>query len=140
MRGRQSWIFAGIALCALTGTVQADIDWPGLRGPNFDGSVRDATLFASGETGLTVGWTQAIGSGYSSIAVGNGRAVTMHVGGENDLVSAFNVESGEEIWRYEIGKAYAGHDGSTTVRSPRRCCPATVCSVSARGASCSPST
>ncbi|TDI51037.1 MAG: hypothetical protein E2P01_00185 [Acidobacteria bacterium] len=112
MRGRQSWIFAGIALCALTGTVQADIDWPGLRGPNFDGSVRDATLFASGETGLTVGWSQTIGPGYSSVVVGNGRVVTMHGGGDKDFVSAFDVESGEEVWRYEIGETYAGRDGS----------------------------
>ncbi|NIM62862.1 MAG: hypothetical protein GTO30_14815, partial [Acidobacteria bacterium] len=74
--------------------------------------VRDATLSVSGDTGLTVGWSQTIGSGYSSIAIGNGRVVTMHVGGEQDVVSAFGVEDGKEIWRYEIGKTYAGHDGS----------------------------
>ena len=112
MRGRFLGILAGFALCALVGTTEADIDWPGLRGPNFDGSVRDATLSISDETALAVGWSQTIGSGYSSIAVGNGRVVTMHVGGDNDVVSAFDVESGEEIWRYEIGKTYAGHDGS----------------------------
>jgi len=112
MRGRDYGIIAGIALCTLFGTVQAEIDWPGLRGPNFDGSVRDAKLFASGDAGLTVGWRQAIGSGYSSVSVGNGRVVTMHVGGENDVVSAFDVDSGNETWRYEIDKTYAGHDGS----------------------------
>nr|NIM01482.1 PQQ-binding-like beta-propeller repeat protein [Acidobacteriota bacterium]NIM63050.1 PQQ-binding-like beta-propeller repeat protein [Acidobacteriota bacterium]NIO59927.1 PQQ-binding-like beta-propeller repeat protein [Acidobacteriota bacterium]NIQ30994.1 PQQ-binding-like beta-propeller repeat protein [Acidobacteriota bacterium]NIQ86122.1 PQQ-binding-like beta-propeller repeat protein [Acidobacteriota bacterium] len=105
-------ILATVSLFVLAGSASADIDWPGLRGPHFDGSVRDATLTVSADTGLTVGWSRAIGSGYSSVAVANGRVVTMHVGGENDVVSAFDTTSGEELWRYEIGKTYVGHDGS----------------------------
>lgn len=97
MQRRHFWILVGIALCALAGTANADIDWPGLRGPNFDGSVRDATLSVSDDTALTVGWSQTIGSGYSSVVVGNGRAVTMHAAGDKDVVSAFDVESGEEV-------------------------------------------
>jgi enterochelin esterase-like enzyme/outer membrane protein assembly factor BamB len=112
MRRREIAIVAGIALIALAGTVQADIEWPGLRGPNYDGSVRDTELFAGDDAGLAVGWSSAIGSGYSAVAVGNGKVLTMHVGGENDVVSAFDVESGEESWRYEIEPTYAGHSGS----------------------------
>lgn len=112
MRGRYLAIVVAIALNALPGTVRAEIEWPGLRGPNFDGSVRGVEMFSAEDMGLTVGWRASIGSGYSAVAVGNGMAVTMHVGGENDVVSAFDVETGKEAWRYRIDATYVGHDGS----------------------------
>ena len=38
--------------------------------------------------------------------------ITMFVAGDDDVVAAFDSESGEEIWRYRISETYKGHDGS----------------------------
>jgi enterochelin esterase-like enzyme/outer membrane protein assembly factor BamB len=97
---------------AVIPAVQADPGWPGLRGPSFDGSVRDAVLFDAGAAGLAVGWKHSLGSGYSGVAVGGGRVVTMATSGEDDVLAAFDIASGEEQWRYRISEAYRGHDGS----------------------------
>jgi enterochelin esterase-like enzyme/outer membrane protein assembly factor BamB len=104
-------LFIVLSWLLLTG-VQADPGWPGLRGPGFDGSVRDVALFDGGAAGLAVGWKHTLGSGYSGVAVGDGRVVTMFVAGEDDVLAAFDVTSGKEQWRYRISETYQGHDGS----------------------------
>ena len=53
-----------------------------------------------------------MGSGYSNIWIEGDVGVTMHTADEVDVVTAFRVADGEEIWRYELGPKYAGHDGS----------------------------
>ena len=52
------------------------------------------------------------GSGYSGIAVDGERAYTMFTAGEADVLVGLSKDSGDELWRYEIGDRYAGHDGS----------------------------
>lgn len=86
--------------------------WPSLRGPNYDGSVADASVFAGEGDALSLAWKTALGSGYSSVAVADGRAITLFAAGEVDVAAAFSTSTGAEIWRYEIGKTYNGHDGS----------------------------
>jgi enterochelin esterase-like enzyme/outer membrane protein assembly factor BamB len=36
----------------------------------------------------------------------------MFASGDVDVVAAFDVASGEELWRYELGEMYVGHNGS----------------------------
>ena len=36
----------------------------------------------------------------------------MFADGDGDFVGAYDVEGGEELWRYRIGDTYKGHDGS----------------------------
>ncbi len=87
-------------------------NWPGLRGPSFDGSVRKASLFGGDSAELTIGWKRALGSGYSVVAVDAERAVTGFQAGDVDVIAAFDPESGDELWRYTIGEAYKGYTGS----------------------------
>jgi enterochelin esterase-like enzyme/outer membrane protein assembly factor BamB len=87
-------------------------DWPGLRGPGYDGAVRDARLF-DGESGtLSVGWKRELGSGYSVVSVDGSRLIAAFQAGAEDMVAAFDLEHGDELWRQPIGAAYAGHTGS----------------------------
>ncbi len=86
--------------------------WPGLRGPNLDGAVRDVKLLDEERPGLSVAWKRALGSGYSAVIVADGRALTMFADGADDVLAAFDVETGERLWRYRIAETYAGHDGS----------------------------
>ncbi|MCP4203618.1 MAG: PQQ-binding-like beta-propeller repeat protein, partial [bacterium] len=96
-------------------------DWPAWNGPN-----RDLTTLGNGTFhrrgtgdgaerpafGLERLWSRPLGSGYSGILVVGGRLVTAFSGGESDFVVALAADTGDELWRYRIGEAYKGHDGS----------------------------
>ncbi len=87
-------------------------DWPVFRGPNHDGSSSDGKFIAPSGGALAIAWRAAIGSGYSGIAVADGRVVTLFTDKNNDVAAAFDAASGKELWRYTIGPKYKGHDGS----------------------------
>ena len=86
-------------------------DWPGLRGPQHDGAAA-GRLEASEGAGFAVAWRSALGAGYSSVAVGGGRAVTLFSDGKDDVAAAFDARSGRELWRYAIAPTLGGKDGS----------------------------
>ncbi|ANM30955.1 hypothetical protein ABI59_17290 [Acidobacteria bacterium Mor1] len=108
MNGLRIALF-GAALFGLA--LNASADWPGFRGPDTSGSVPGGRLLGD-RSSLEIGWKVPIGSGYSSPAVVGNRVVVMFHGDEHDFVGAFDVESGEELWRHGLGKPYDGHDGS----------------------------
>ena len=91
---------------------QDDDPWAVYRGPAAAGGRLEGVL-PDEAFGLTPEWTVELGSGYSGIAVADGRAVTMFNAGEVDVAAAFDLASGEELWRYELGERYAGHTGSS---------------------------
>lgn len=85
--------------------------WTGFRGPDTTGAVA-ASLPGEGSGTLDVAWRAPLGSGYSALAVGDGRIVTMFAAGDADVAAAFDAATGKELWRYRIGDMHAGHDGS----------------------------
>jgi outer membrane protein assembly factor BamB/enterochelin esterase-like enzyme len=85
--------------------------WAQFRGPSDKGASAEGKL-PDGVFGLKVAWTKDLGSGYSKVWLTNGKAVTMFTSGEVDVVAAFELSTGDELWRYELGEKYAGHDGS----------------------------
>ena len=105
-----SLAFAACAFCFSPAHVRAD--WPGLRGPSHDGAVRDGQLFAGEDGVLTIRWKRDLGSGYSVVAVDENRLVAAFQAGSDDVVAAFDLEHGDELWRQRIGEAYKGHTGS----------------------------
>lgn len=98
-----------LVLCSFA--VAADTDWPGLRGPRHDGGA-SGKLEATDGAGFAVAWRAALGSGYSSVAVAGGRAVTLFSDGTNDVAAAFDSRSGRELWRSAIAPTLHGKDGS----------------------------
>jgi outer membrane protein assembly factor BamB/enterochelin esterase-like enzyme len=65
------------------------------------------------EFGLEVAWKKKLGSGYSGVTIANGLGVTMFEAGDlNIVVVAFDTETGEERWRFEIGPRHQGLNGS----------------------------
>ena len=105
---RRTAIFCFAFVLALAPPVLARNAVPGtqFRGPSFGGALPEESF------GLRVEWTRAMGSGYSNVWISDGKAVTMFSSGDVDVVAAFDLASGEEVWRYELGEMYAGHDGS----------------------------
>ncbi|MEM7587911.1 MAG: PQQ-binding-like beta-propeller repeat protein [Acidobacteriota bacterium] len=85
--------------------------WAGYRGPGVIGVAQDE-LSDFGKLGLKVAWKTEIGSGYSGIAVAEGKAVTMYSEGESDVMAAFDIRDGRKLWTYAFAPIYTGHDGS----------------------------
>ncbi len=104
-------IVAWIVTWTLVSTAQAD-DWPAFRGPLGTGVSRDALPEGEGPLGVSMRWKIPIGSGYAGVAIAGDRVVTSFTAGERDVVAAFDRESGEERWRFDLAPYYKGHDGS----------------------------
>ena len=104
-----SFVVALVCSCGLA--VAFDQEWPGLRGPRHDGGA-SGKLDATEGAGFAVAWRAALGAGYSSVAVANGRAVTLLSDGQNDVVVAFDSRTGRELWRRVIAPTLRGKDGS----------------------------
>jgi outer membrane protein assembly factor BamB/enterochelin esterase-like enzyme len=90
---------------------KAKSPWTQFRGPSAEGPSAADDLPTS-KFGLAVAWSRDLGSGYSNVWIAKDKAVTMFTAGEIDVVAAFDLASGDEVWRYELGQKYSGHDGS----------------------------
>ncbi len=73
--------------------------WTNFRGPNRDGRYDEmAVLTQWPANGLTPIWKQPIGIGYASFVVADGRAYTIEQRRRQEVVSAYDVNTGRELW------------------------------------------
>lgn len=73
--------------------------WTDFRGPNRDGEYREVPVLADWPTaGLAPLWKQPVGGGYASFVVARGRAFTIEQRGTNEVVAAYDVPTGRELW------------------------------------------
>ena len=87
-----------------------DADWPGLWGPSRNGTTSGRLATSGGEPEVV--WRRPVSGGYSEIAIGGGRAVTMELRDGVDYVVAVDAATGREQWRVRVGETYRGHGGS----------------------------
>jgi outer membrane protein assembly factor BamB len=71
--------------------------WTDFRGPNRDGNYRELAI-KTNWAGLTPMWKQPIGGGYASFVAGEGRAYTIEQRRGQEVVSAYDVQTGRELW------------------------------------------
>jgi outer membrane protein assembly factor BamB len=81
-----------------SGSATASTDWTDFRGPNRDGIYRGKLLDKWPDAGLTPLWKQPVGEGYASFVVSGGRAFTIEQRGGREVVAAYDVATGREIW------------------------------------------
>ena len=73
--------------------------WTDYRGPKRDGSYEEVPVLADWPaTGLTPLWKQPVGGGYASFVVARGRAFTIEQRGQQEVVAAYDVPTGREVW------------------------------------------
>jgi outer membrane protein assembly factor BamB len=73
--------------------------WTGFRGPLRDGIYREQPILTSWPaSGLTPMWKQPIGGGYASFAIANGRAFTIEQRRSQEVATAYDVDTGRELW------------------------------------------
>ena len=90
-------------------------DWTDFRGPSRDGVYRGARLLTAWPVdGLKPVWKQPVGEGYASFVVAGGRAFTIEQRGEREVVAAYDVRTGRQIWTNAWSAAFRefmGGDG-----------------------------
>jgi outer membrane protein assembly factor BamB len=73
--------------------------WTDFRGPRRDGNYEEVPILADWPaSGLTPLWKQPVGGGYASFVVARGRAFTIEQRGIQEVVAAYDVQTGRELW------------------------------------------
>ena len=102
-------------LCALSVAVsnQTPREWHQWRGPNRDGKSDETGLLeAWGPNGPPLAWrVGGAGTGYSSFSASGGRLLTMGASGGVEYVMAFDVRSGDKLWKTPLGRRYRNYEG-----------------------------
>ena len=93
-------------------------DWPQWRGPNRNGISAEKLSAAWPAEGPKLLWRAAVGTGFSSISISQGRAYTMGNTNNEDTVWCFDAATGSNLWKHTYGAQlgpqwYEGGPGST---------------------------
>jgi outer membrane protein assembly factor BamB len=73
--------------------------WTDFRGPNRAGEYTESPINTKWPAaGLPLLWKQPIGLGYASFTVGEGRAYTIEQRRDKEAITAYDVETGRELW------------------------------------------
>jgi outer membrane protein assembly factor BamB len=97
MNARALVVLAVLTALAAAGA-QTSTDWPQWRGPTRDGVV-GAALPAHWPDALKKRWEIPVGAGHASPVVSGDRVVVIARQGDEEIVRALDVTSGQEIWR-----------------------------------------
>lgn len=76
-------------------------DWPQFLGPSANGSSAETGLLERWPTnGPPLAWDKQIGTGYSAPSVRGNQLVLHHRIGDEEIVEAFEADTGKSLWRY----------------------------------------
>lgn len=105
---------AGIAETASAAPSMAE-EWTDFRGPRRDGHYRGGPILTRWpEQGLKPLWRRTVGGGYASLVLAEGRVFTIEQHGDREVVAAYELRTGNEIWTHSWEAAFEeslGGDG-----------------------------
>lgn len=91
--------------------------WTNFRGPNRDGRYDERPIKTNGWSALKPVWKQPVGDGFSSFVVADGIAYTIEQRRQQEVVAAYSVENGRELWTRAWGASFSVDDTGDGPRS-----------------------
>ena len=92
--------------------------WTNYRGPSRDGRYDEQPIRTNWQGGLQQLWKQPSGGGYASFSVADGLAYTIEQRRGQEVVAAYNVETGRELWTHGWDALYADSTGDGPRATP----------------------
>lgn len=93
--------------------------WTNFRGPNRDGRYDEMPVLTQWPAGgLSPLWKQPIGLGWASFVVADGRAYTIEQRRRQEVVAAYDVSNGREVWTQGWDAEYADTTGDGPRATP----------------------
>jgi len=102
-------IAASVACCV--SPVVTGADWPQFLGPARDGSTVDTVRVPFAAQGPARLWNHKIGQGFAGPVIADGKVVLFHRLGDEEVVEAFDRETGKPRWRHSYPTAYSDDFG-----------------------------
>ena len=86
---------------AIISRPEPSVDWTDFRGPRRDGRYDELPIITSWPSqGLPLLWRQPVGGGYASFVIARGRAFTIEQRRHQEVVAAYDLETGRELWTH----------------------------------------
>lgn len=93
--------------------------WTNFRGPRRDGKYDETPILTSWPSnGLTALWKQPIGIGYASFAIADGRAYTIEQRRRQEVVAAYDMATGREVWKQAWDAEFTDSNGDGPRSTP----------------------
>ena len=93
--------------------------WTNFRGPKRDGKYDEASISTNWPAkGLPLLWKQPVGIGHSSFVVADGKAYTIEQRRGQEVVAAYDINNGRELWTQKWNAEYTDETGDGPRSTP----------------------